>query len=120
VTAPHDRPTASELIEAVREFLERDVLAATEGRVQFHTRVAVRVLATVERELASATRAEAEHQLRLERLGFQSDDELSVAIRDGALDDRMAEVRAAVFDSVVEKLRVANPDYLEEGDGRPE
>ena len=39
-----DRPTAAELVTAVREFLERDVMAATEGRVQFHTRVAVNVL----------------------------------------------------------------------------
>ncbi len=113
MSAPHDRPTASELIEAVREFLERDVLAATEGRVQFHTRVAIRVLATVERELAGADQAAAEHQLRLESLGFTSDEELGAAIRAGVLDDRMAEVRAAVFASVVEKLRVANPDYLE-------
>ena len=33
-----------ELVTAVREFLERDVMPATEGRVQFHTRVAVNVL----------------------------------------------------------------------------
>src|ERR1700710_276850 len=46
-----DRPTAAELVTAVREFLERDVMAATEGRVQFHTRVAVNVLNTVAREL---------------------------------------------------------------------
>jgi hypothetical protein len=116
MSAPHDRPTASELIEAVREFLERDVLTATEGRVQFHTRVAIRVLATVERELAGPGQAEAVHQLRLESLGFTSDEELGAAIRAGALDDRMAEVRAAVFDSVIEKLRVANPDYLADPD----
>jgi hypothetical protein len=116
MSAPHDRPTASELIEAVREFLERDVLAATEGRVQFHARVAIRVLATVERELTGPGRAEAEHQMRLESLGFTSDEELGAAIRAGVLDDRMAEVRSAVFDSVVEKLRVANPDYLEDVD----
>ena len=46
-----DRPTASELVAAVREFLERDVMAATEGRVQFHARVAVNVLNIVAREL---------------------------------------------------------------------
>ena len=46
-----DRPTAAELVTAVREFLERDVMAATEGRVQFHARVAVNVLNIVAREL---------------------------------------------------------------------
>ena len=33
MTAPHDVPTAGQLVEAVREWLERDVAAATEGRV---------------------------------------------------------------------------------------
>ena len=42
---PHDVPSAAQLVEAVREYLERDVMAATEGRVRFHARVAVNVLA---------------------------------------------------------------------------
>ena len=46
-----DRPSAALLVTAVREFLERDVMPATEGRVHFHTRVAVNVLNTVAREL---------------------------------------------------------------------
>ncbi|MDQ1374233.1 MAG: hypothetical protein QOJ09_1571, partial [Actinomycetota bacterium] len=61
MTAPHDIPTAAQLVEAVREFLERDVMAATEGRVQFHTRVAVNVLGMVERELALGPAQAAEH-----------------------------------------------------------
>ena len=32
-----DRPTAVELLEAIREFLEQDVMPAVEGRVQFHS-----------------------------------------------------------------------------------
>ena len=47
----YGRPTAEELVEAVREFLEKDVMSATEGRVQFHTRVAINALNTVQREL---------------------------------------------------------------------
>ncbi|MER3453300.1 MAG: hypothetical protein C4344_06645, partial [Acidimicrobiia bacterium] len=50
---PYGRPSAVELLEAVREFLERDVMSAVEGRVRFHTRVAVNVLAMVGRELAA-------------------------------------------------------------------
>ena len=49
---PHDMPTSRELVESVREWLERDVLTGTTGRLQFHTRVAINVLAMVERELA--------------------------------------------------------------------
>ena len=46
-----DRPTAVELLGAVREFLDQDVMPAVEGRVQFHTRVAVNALGMLEREL---------------------------------------------------------------------
>ena len=36
---PHDMPSAQQLVESVREWLERDVMAQTTGRLQFHTRV---------------------------------------------------------------------------------
>jgi hypothetical protein len=100
-----DRPTAAELVEAVREFLERDVMAATEGRVQFHTRVAVNALAMVQRELEQGPGA------------TTVDDERALAaeIRSGALDDPLDGVRAQVRASVWDKLLVANPAYLHEG-----
>src|SRR5262245_14783864 len=47
-----DRPNAAELLEAVRGFLEKDVLPALEGTAKFHARVAANVLAIVGRELA--------------------------------------------------------------------
>lgn len=110
---PHDIPSAAQLVEAVREFLERDVMAATEGRVQFHTRVAVNVLGMVERELAlGAAQADA-HADGLARLGVADEAELAAAIRNGALDARMDEVKAFVRSTVEDKLRVANPKYLE-------
>src|SRR5206468_9255181 len=34
----HGRPTATELLAAAQEFLIGDVMPATQGRVQFHTR----------------------------------------------------------------------------------
>jgi hypothetical protein len=111
VTAPHDAPSAAQLVEAVREFLEGDVMAATEGRVRFHARVAARALAIVERELASADRLAAAHAARLAALGYADDAGLAVAIRSGALDARWDEVAAAVRAAVADKLAVANPGY---------
>ncbi len=109
---PHDSPTAAQLIESVREWLEREVQPATSGRLQFHARVAVNVLAMVERELSlGATQAE-QHRLRLGELGCADDAELAARIRAGELDDRAAEVRALVWASVRDKLAVANPKYL--------
>lgn len=109
---PHDIPSAAQLVEAVREFLERDVMAATEGRVHFHTRVAVNVLGMVERELALGAEQAAAHAEGLAALGMADEAELAGAIRDGRLDDRMADVTAFVRRTVEAKLRVANPKYL--------
>lgn len=49
--APFGRPTVSELVEAVREFLAGQVMPATEGQLAFHARVAANVLGIVGREL---------------------------------------------------------------------
>ena len=107
----HGIPTAAELVAAVREFLERDVMAATEGRVQFHTRVAVNVLSTVERELTLGPAQRAAADERLAGLGFADEAELAAAIRSGSVDDRWDEVKAAVWASVRDRLAVANPGY---------
>jgi hypothetical protein len=116
-----DRPTAAELVTAVREFLERDVMAATEGRVHFHTRVAVNVLNTVARELElgaefdTAERARAAPLLGHDGTTDQLERELAVAIRSGSLDDRDVNVRAHIRATVREKLLIANPGYLPDG-----
>ena len=111
---PHDPPTAAQLVEAVREFLEGDVFPATEGRVQFHTRVAVNVLSQVQRELELGTAQAAAHAERLAALGVETDAELAAAIRSGDLDARYAEVKQAVSETVRDKLLVANPKYLQD------
>ncbi len=117
--ALHDEPSAGQLVEAVREFLEGDVMAATEGRVQFHARVAARVLAMVERELSDDELARRiGHAARLLALGVTDDAELAAAIREGELDGRpldgdwLAAARASVWADVVAKLTVANPAHL--------
>lgn len=113
-----DRPTATELLEAIREFLEQDVMPAVEGRVQFHSRVAINALGMLEREVRLGPDLDAAEQDRLAALlGHDADlrtltTELATRIRDGSLDDRRDEVIGAVRDSVRAKLLVANPDYL--------
>lgn len=110
---PHDMPSAEQLVESVREWLEHDVLGATTGRLQFHTRVAVNVLAMVERELRLGDGQRRAHGARLASLGCADDAELAQRIRDGEFDDRLEEVRRAVWAGVRDKLAVANPKYLE-------
>lgn len=49
--ASYGRPTASELLDAVRGFLTDQVIPATGGQLGFHARVAANVLGIVAREL---------------------------------------------------------------------
>jgi hypothetical protein len=126
-----DRPTALELLAAVRAFLDADVIPDLEGRKRFHALVASNVLAIVERELAGEEATLLAEWTRLAALLGTSDGPparlgaLRAAVRDstvalcerirrGEADDGTfaAAVRAHVRQTVVEKLRVANPRYL--------
>lgn len=109
----HDVPTAQQLVESVREWLERDVMAGTTGRLQFHTRVAINVLSMVERELQLGPTQAQVHRDRLAQLGCADEAELARKIREGELDDRLPEVRELVWATVKDKLTVANPKYLD-------
>jgi aminoglycoside phosphotransferase (APT) family kinase protein len=109
----YGRPTAVELVEAVREWVDADVRDSTEGRVAFHARVAVNAMAMVERQLAQGPAAESAHRERLADLGCHDDAELAAQIRSGALDELADDVRSAVAASVRSKLEVANPRWLE-------
>ncbi len=111
VAVPHDAPSAQQLIEAVREWIERDILATTEGRLQFHARVAVNVLAMVEREIELGAEQAARHAGRLATLGVADDTELAAAIRDRRFDNRSDELREILAAVVADKLAVANPRY---------
>ena len=112
VGRPHDVPTAAELVEAVREWIDRDASSGAPVSA-FHARVAGNALAIVERELRLGDDHDRRHAERLAALGVADDRELAVAIRSGRFDHRLPEVRELVWDSVRDKLAVANPKYLE-------
>jgi hypothetical protein len=128
----NDRPTAPELLAAVRQYLESDVLPlAADGRLKFQTLIAINVLAVVEREL----RLE-EDQLAWEcewlaevcenpqpispRLAAlresvaRANAELCERIRRGEFDEgpRLLALARQVRRTVERKLEVANPKYL--------
>ncbi|WP_214316599.1 DUF6285 domain-containing protein [Nonomuraea sediminis] len=109
--SPHDVPTAAQLVAAVRDFLTADVLPAVEGRVRFHTRVAINVLGMVEREIELGPGQARDHRVRLAELGVADDAELAAAIRDGRFDD--SALVDVLRQSVRAKLEVANPGYVE-------
>lgn len=111
--APHDEPTAAQLLGAVREFLEEDLAGVLEGRLRFHARVAANVLGIVARELALGERLERAYAAALSRIGMSSDNELVDAIRQGAFDKNLSAVCEVVRTCVAAKLAVANPTYAQ-------
>ncbi len=107
-----------DLIDAVREFIQNDVMTGDNPRVAFHGRVAANVLAMVERDLTLGPDQDTAHRARLEGLGvpsITSDDELAAAIRRGELDDRTIEVRDILAARAADRLAVNNPRWLPPG-----
>ena len=110
--APFGRPTAAELVEAVREYLETSVMERTEGGVRFEARVARNALGVVERELLLGRDIVAAHAFRLRDFGIADDAALAAAIRAGDFDEGWEPVAAALAASARDQLLVANPSYL--------
>jgi aminoglycoside phosphotransferase (APT) family kinase protein len=108
----HDRPTASELLAAVRATLREELLPTVEGRRAFELRVSIRALGMVARELDLQELHARMRASVLAALGVHDERELASAIRDGAFDGREAELRASLRELVAAKLEVANPRYL--------
>jgi hypothetical protein len=120
-----DRPTAIELLEAAADFVDGEIVTATTGRVQFQSRVVANVMRIVAREirdedpfaraetrsLAALLKCEQPHVHGLDdvrRAAAKLNEDLSTKIRAGE-----AEVLAAVRQIVENKLKIANPRYLE-------
>ena len=95
-----DRPNAAELVEAAREYLEREILPVLEDhRLRFRTLVAMNALGIARRELESGEETMSPDELR----------ELAARIRAG---DVREDALPLLKEHVAAKLRVANPDYL--------
>jgi hypothetical protein len=127
-----DRPTSVELLEAAADFVERELVPTIEGARQFQARVVANVMRIVAREikmedplvraevkaLARLLGRDAPHLHSLDDLRAAAaamGEELTARIRAGEADAAgwRAEVLAVVRQSVEDKLRIANPRYLE-------
>jgi hypothetical protein len=114
-----DRPTAAELLDAVAGFLEQDAAPGLDARLRFHARVAANALRILAREWELGPgQVERQRTLLVGLLGNDGEPrelwaELARAIRAGALDDRRADVVAALREITAQKLAIANPGYTE-------
>jgi hypothetical protein len=131
----NDRPTAHELVDAVRLFLEKELLPGlTDARLRFQTLVAANVLSIVGREMAGEEALlHEEWRLlaplvteggqeppginELRRAVHQMNERLCVLIRQGTFDDvgHWRELAGVVRQLVMCKLEVANPRYTRRG-----
>jgi hypothetical protein len=110
-TPPFGRPTAAELVEAVREYLDGQLERST-GGARFDMRVARNALGVAERELRLGPALRAAHATRLRELGFADDGALAAALRSGALDGEWESIAPALATAARDQLLVANPAYL--------
>jgi hypothetical protein len=127
-----DRPTSIELLEAAADFVDRELVPTIEGARQFQARVVANVMRIAAREikledplvrgevkaLAQLLGRDAPHLHSLDDLRTAAagmGEELTAKIRAGEADDGgwRREVLAVVRRSVEDKLRIANPRYLE-------
>ena len=115
-----DRPTASELLAAIADFLREEatsVLDKAEPRLAFQMRVAVNSLAILEREARLGPDADAAELARLAKLlgrdGTLSDlnRELARQLRTGERDERDAALMAHLEATVAAKIAIANPKW---------
>lgn len=111
----HDRPTSGELIDAIRRELGDQVLPALSGRAAFRTRVALRALGIIGREMAAAPADAALRMATLERLGAEGEADLGRRVRAGEFGDRRAELLDGLRALVRAKLEAANPSHLSSG-----
>jgi len=119
---PTSLPSAVDLVAVVREFLESDLLTATglDDDKRFNVRIAINLLATVERELRlgpQADAAEAERLAALVKAGNSISDKnrrLSQAIRAGAIriDDPL--LLEHLRHTLTDTLRNNKPKWLDQ------
>lgn len=64
----HDQPSVSELVQAVKNFIDDTAAPNLKGHAAFHARVASNALATVLRDLDARPHQEAEEEERLRAL----------------------------------------------------
>ena len=112
-----EHPNISELIDAVREYLEVQAIPHLTGHTAFHGRVAVNVLNLVLRALGEADRHEQAESQRLQTLlGIEGNrDQLNQALASAIQSDAIAwddgRLIAHLRQTSLDRLSIDNPNY---------
>lgn len=101
------------LLRALRDFLRDELRPHLSGYSAYQNRIAVNLLALLEREERHGAALHALDAQRLEQFGFERDAglaRLARALRDGACDDTPA-LRAYLRERTLLRLAIDNPGY---------
>lgn len=114
----HDAPSAKELIEAVKSFIDKTAMVQLSGHAAFHARVASNALATVLRELEQRPEAEAAERARLQALLASQEQDvarlnrtLCDEIRAGRVDLATPGLLTHLKSTTIAQLSVDQPGY---------
>lgn len=115
---PSSLPSASDIVAVVRDFLEAEILPDLAGDKRFNVKVAVNLLAAVERELRMGPSADAAEISRLAAFVAidgsldQKNRRLSDAIRAGVLASDDPKLLDHLRSTMLDALRINNPKWL--------
>lgn len=115
----HDQPSVSELVQAVKTFIDESAAPALTGRAAFHARVASNVLATVLRDLDQRPGADqAERSRLLELLGASGDRsteelnrDLCALIQSGDMTPETPGLLAHLKATMIDQVEIDQPRY---------
>lgn len=115
----HDQPSITELVRAVKHFIDESAAPNLNGHAAFHARVASNVLAIVMRDLDIRESADAAETARLRKLlnaPVESDLAslnalLCAQIKSGQLDAGDSQLRAHLRQTTETQLAVDQPHY---------
>jgi len=114
---PTDTPSIAQFIEAVSEFLEKEIQPAVEGRIAFTARIALNVLGIVKRELELGPDFLTGEQDRLRGILGQdgSAEDLNTLlckkIRDGSINYQDGALIDHLRRTTLGKMSIDNPKY---------
>lgn len=115
----HDHPSVSELVQAVKNFIDDTAAPNLTGHGAFHARVASNALATILRDLEQRPTAEADERDRLLKILDRSDDaplsdmnvDLSERIRTGAFSVDTPGLLAHLKQTTMAQVEIDQPRY---------
>lgn len=115
----HDHPSVSELVQAVKNFIDETAAPNLDGHAAFHARVASNALATVLRDLEQRPASETEEAARLIALLSAPEDSdlealnrnLSEQIQAGTLTPETPGLLAHLKATTIAQVEIDQPRY---------